>query len=97
MPRALDLRHALAPYPRGFQFPPEAHQPAVCETTPARPRGLGISWASGGPSGSMLLTEVRASLGAAFCLPGGGTGQTMGARRLRIPPGAHPTAAGDGR
>jgi hypothetical protein len=97
MPRVFDLRHAPASYPRGFQFPPEAHQPAVCENNTGSSRGLGISWAGGGPSGSMLLTEVRASLGAAFCLPGGGTGQTVDARRLRIPPGAHPTAAGDGR
>ena len=64
----VDLRHASASYPRGFQFSPEASY--VMSATKNKTMTARAARVSGrrGPSGC-FLTEVRASPAAAWCLP----------------------------
>jgi hypothetical protein len=66
----VDLRHASASYPRGFQFSPEAsYVMSATKNKTMTARAARSPAGAGNALGFGFLTEVRASPAAAWCLP----------------------------
>jgi hypothetical protein len=88
MARALDLRQAPATFLGAFQFSPEASVRHECDAKQNHdsPRGQ-VSPGRRGQRPSVYASSEARLARCCLCLPGGGTGQTVDARRLRIPPG----------